>query len=119
MLVGGKHGDVTEGLDDVPADEVIAQREPRVEHCSSIPCHSILWRDVTLQNFRTLTLYLMISRVLDLGGTLLETRSGRLARCMVGISRGCERVCSWPVRPPPAEVRGVCMHAGSGGVYGC
>jgi len=38
---------------------------------------------------------------------------------MVGILRGCERVCSWPVRPPSAEVRAVCMHAGSGGVCGC
>jgi len=67
----------------------------------------------------TLTSYLMLSHVFDFGGTLQGMSSGRLARCMVRIFRGCERVCSWPVRPPPADVRGVCMHAGSGGVCGC
>jgi len=45
--------------------------------------------------------------------------SGRLARCKVGILRGCERVCSRPVCLAPAEVRGACMLSGSGGVYGC
>jgi len=69
--------------------------------------------------FCILTLYLMLSHVLDFGGTLHRMSSGRFARCVVGILRGCERVFSWPVRPPPAEVRGVSMHAGSGGVCGC
>jgi len=69
--------------------------------------------------FCTLTLYLILSHVLDFGGTLYGMSSGRLARCLVGIASGCERVCSWTVRSPPAEVRGVCMHPGSGGVCGC
>ena len=69
--------------------------------------------------FCILTLYLILSHVLDFGGTLLGMSSGRLARCMVGIVRGGERGCSWPARIPPAELRGVCMRAGSGGVCGC
>jgi len=32
-------------------EERMAERLPEdhVEHCSAIPCHSMLWRDVTLQ----------------------------------------------------------------------
>jgi len=67
----------------------------------------------------TLALNLMLSHVLDFGGTLYRMSSGRFARCMVGILRGCERVFSWPVRTLPAEVRVVSLQTGSGGVCGC
>jgi len=35
------------GLTDIPRWK--PKSMPLVEHCSAIPCHSMLWRDVTLQ----------------------------------------------------------------------
>jgi len=44
--------------------------EVLVEHCSAIPCHSMLWRDVTLQFVLYFDIVFDLSHVLDLGGTL-------------------------------------------------